>query len=203
MASALGPLAFWEGYERELLTLALYAVGIALYALLVGLFYQTLSKRNLVDPALKPKGPGATGFLFVFPLVSFGMFLVLSIGLFFLAKSIPSVPEPQRVRDILLLSMAVVAGVRVAAYISERAAEDLAKLVPLGLLGVLLVDPGYLSVSTPFERLALLPTLLGLILRYLLALVALELLLRLFWVLLGRPRRDRREAERVRAPAER
>jgi hypothetical protein len=206
----LGPVAFWEGYEAELQTLALYAVGVTLYALLVGLFYRTLSKRNLVKAVRRghggdeptKKGLGFLGFMFAFPLVSFGMFLVLSVGLFFLAKGQVGVPEAARVRDLLLLSMSLVAGVRVAAYISEPSAEDLAKLVPLGLLGVLLVDPGYFQVSTPFERLAMLPGLGHLMLRYFLALLVLEVVLRLGWTVSGRARKEREKEAKAMAAAQ-
>lgn len=182
----LGPLAFWEGFENELLTLAIYGVGIALYAVLVGLFYLTLSRRNLVDSEKVKRAPGFLGFIVVFPLVSFGLFLVLSMAMFFLAK------EGRQVRDIMLLAMAVVAGVRVTAYVSERAAEDLAKVLPLGLLGVLIIDPGFLKIEVSIERIGIMFSLLDTVLRYLLVLVVLEVALRGVWLASGGRARARR-----------
>lgn len=195
MASALGPLAFWEGYEAELVQLLLYAVGLAVYAVLVGAFYITLSQRDLRARAAFGKGPGWSGLFVVLPFVSFGLFLVLSIAFFFLAKSLDAVPEAQRVRDLMTISMALVLGVRVTSYISEHAAADLAKLVPLGLLGVLLLDPGYLTVDTPFVRMAMLPGALDIIGRYLIIIIVVELVLRAGWVLTGGRARERRAVE--------
>lgn len=195
--TALGPLAFWEGYEGELLTLAIYGVGIAAYAMLNGLFYITLSQRNLVSGATRGKGPGALGWILIFPLVTFGMFLVLSLALFVLAKEIPGTTPEQRVRDILLLSMALVAGVRVTAYVSEHAAVDLAKLVPLGLLGVLLIDPGFLTLETPLNRLAILTGLVDLVARYLITIIVMELALRALWLASGGRRRAREKADQA------
>lgn len=188
----LGPLAFWEGFENELLTLAIYGVGIALYAVLVGLFYLTLSRRNLVDSEKVKRAPGFLGFIVVFPLVGFGLFLVLSMALFFLAKAQQGLSEVQRVRDIMLLAMAVVAGVRVTAYVSERAAEDLAKVLPLGLLGVLIIDPGFLKIEVSIGRIGIMFSLLDTVLRYLLVLVVLEVALRGVWLASGGRARARR-----------
>ena len=81
-----------------------------------------------------------------------------------------------------------VAGVRVTAYVNRAAATELARLVPLGLLGVLIVEPGYLTASTAWANLQALPALGPAMLRYFLAFVGLELLLRL--VRLALPGRD-------------
>lgn len=200
MHTPLGPLAFWEGYEAVLFTLLTYAIGLALYAMLVGLFYITLSQRDLIASKGDGKRPGAFGFLLIFPLVSFGLFLVLSVALFFLAKQVQGVPEAQRVQDLLTLSMALVMGVRVTAYVSDQAAVDLAKLVPLGLLGVLLVDPGFLTIEAPLARLAMLPSLVDLIGRMLIVLILLEFGLRFLWVLSGGPSRARAKALSAASP---
>ncbi|HEV8361617.1 MAG TPA: hypothetical protein VGR28_14305 [Candidatus Thermoplasmatota archaeon] len=178
--TALGPLAFWEGYEDALLTLTFYAVGIALYALLVAGMYRTLSRRNLLAGTRAGlRARRSLRFVVLFPVISFSMFLVLAIALSFLAKS-------QTMQEILLLAMAVVASIRVAAYFSETAREDLAKLMPLGLLAVLSVDPGFLRLETPVDRLASLPGEAGFVARLLVVLVVLEVALRIVWLGIGR-----------------
>jgi hypothetical protein len=203
-ARLIQTLQFWRGYEKELVTLALYAVGIAVYALLVSLFYRSLSKRDLF-------GTGAgrsrkwwrvllrgVRYLTAFPLISFLFFVVLASALFFLSKS-------QTASQILLISMSVVASVRATAYLSETASEDLAKLVPLGLLGVFLVDPGYLDLHTTAARFREMYGLRHLLLRYLIALVLLEVTLKLVEVSVNaiRDRKSRRvPVQGKEAPAE-
>lgn len=166
-------LAVWRGYEQELQTLAIYGVGIALYTALVFTFYQNLSKRRPFHFALSDR-PGWTGRwsrfgerALVFPITSFLYFAFLALALFVLAKT-------QSTQGILLVAMAVVVGVRVTVYLSEMMSNDLAKLVPLSLMGVLLVDPGYLTLELAWSRLVEATQLWPLLGRYFLLFIALE-----------------------------
>lgn len=169
-------LAIWRGYENDLRTLLIYAVGIAVYTALVFAFYQNLSKRDAFT--LKHR-PGFWGRLLhaaetslLFPLMSFLYFGVLAVSLFVLAKS-------QTTNQILLLSMAVVVGVRVTSFVSEGAAVDLAKMLPLALLGVLIVDPSYASLQNTWAHFAAVPSLTPLLLRYFVLFIVLEGALRI------------------------
>lgn len=191
--------SFWADHGGELTTLAIYAAGIGAYAVIVFLFYRYMAQRDLrLDRERPPaRGFGARvlaglRFLFLFPLVSLGYAGILVASLFLLSKSMG-------VDQILLVSMSVVAGVRATSYVNENAAEELARLIPVGLLGVVLVDPGYLSLELTLERFGSIPGALGDITRYFLALVALELALRLVSLVLPRrggerPRRMTPEA---------
>lgn len=162
----LQKLALWRGYEAELQSLAIYAVGIALYTLLVfGFFCNNVSRRDAFR--LFKERTGWTGKILrfyesalLFPAMSFLFFGVLAASLFLLAK------PTQSTSLILILSMSVVVGVRVTAFVSENAALDLAKLLPLSLLGVLLVDPSYASLSNTWARFKDLPGLLPVLGRY-------------------------------------
>lgn len=167
-------LAVWRGYEQELQTLAIYGVGVAVYTALVFAFYQNISKRRPFHFRVSDKR-GWSGRLgrfaeraLVFPLVSFVYFAVLAAALFFLTK--PSVPTS----FVLLVAMAVVVGVRVTVYLSEAMSNDLAKLVPLSLLAVLLVDPGYLRLGDAWVRFADATRAWPLLARYFLLFIALE-----------------------------
>lgn len=195
-------LAVWQGYERELTTLAIYGVGVALYATLVYTFYNNIARRQPFHiPLSDRKGwvGGVSRFVekaFVFPVTSFLYFAFLALALFVLAKS-------QSTQGILLIAMAVIVGIRVSVYISQGIAGDLAKLVPLSLLGVLLVDPGYLTLGLAWTRLGEAFTLAPLLGRYFLLFMALEAALGMVrWSALkvaGRFRR-RRERKTARAP---
>jgi len=203
----LGPylekLAVWRGYEAELTSLTILTVGIAIYTLLVFTFYQNLSQRRAFHTTWGGDswwGRMISGFegTFVFPIMSFLYFAVLAGSLFFLAKS-------QSTYQIFLLSMAVVAGVRLTAFMSELASVDLAKLLPLSLLGVLVVDPSYSTWPAIWARYQEIPSLLPILGRFFLLFLVLETGLRLASLVLRRARQAwarRTPSPDIAAPAE-
>jgi len=173
MAPYLEKLALWRGYESELETLVIYAVGIALYTMLVFAFYQNVSRVEAFrSRGEKPRWRRALEDLLLFPVMSMLYFAVLAASLFLLAKA------QQGTYQILLLSMAVVLSVRVTAILSEEMSADLAKLLPLGLLGVLLVDPGALTLGAAWGRLLETPAQLPVLARFFLLFVFSEVALR-------------------------
>jgi small-conductance mechanosensitive channel len=140
----------WKGHGADLETLLIYAVGIALYTALVFAFCRSISRAEAFHARPRAGWAGRLARLgesaLVFPLMSMLYFALLGASLFLLAKS-------QTTYQILLLAMAVVLSVRVTSFLSEEMSADLAKLLPLGLLGVLLVDPGVLTLGAAWTRL--------------------------------------------------
>lgn len=170
-------LAVWRGYEADLTSLTILTIGIAVYTLLVFAFYQNLSVRRPFHSGWGGetwwgRTISALEGIFVFPVMSFLYFAVLAGSLFFLAKS-------QSTYQIFLLSMAVVAGVRLTAFLSELASVDLAKLLPLSLLGVLVVDPNYATWAAVWARYQEIPSLVPVLGRFFLLFLVLETGLRM------------------------
>jgi hypothetical protein len=167
----LAPLAIWRGYEGPLQTLLIYGAGIALYTMIVFTFYQNVSKRDPFTIQRKKGFAGAVAHFFktgfVFPLLSFLYFCVLASVLFVLAKS-------QDALQVMLLAMAVVVGVRVTTYVNEAAGNDLSKILPLGLLGVLLVDPSYASLEATWQRVTQVPAHFPVLWRFFALFIVLE-----------------------------
>lgn len=187
--------AVWRGYEAEITSLTILTVGIALYTLLVFTFYRNLSKRAAFHSDVGKgtwwgKVVHALESTFVFPVMSFLYFSVLAASLFFLAKS-------QSTYQILLLAMAVVAGVRLTAFVTESAAGDLARLLPLSLLGVMIVDPTYSTWGAIWARYKEVVTLLPLLGRFFLLFLVFETALRVWSAVLKevRARTARRSDE--------
>jgi len=172
---ALAALLF-NGYEQQLFNLAIYTASIVVFAMIVWNLYKFVSKENIFifDGTEKDSVPTYVSvmmYLVVFPVLSFMAFLVFALMLIFLAKG-------QTLQQILLISITLISAIRIASYYHEEIAGDIAKLVPLTLLGVFLVDPTYYSTAVVVERLYALPLQLNLIMRYLLFTVLLEWTLR-------------------------
>lgn len=156
--------AVWKGFHPDLQTLLIYGIGITVYTALVFAFYVNISRRDPLHGKTlegwwgKAKHAGET--ILTFPVLAFGYFTLLSLALFLMAK-------PERATgDILLLSMACVMGVRFCAHLAQSMAVDLAKLLPLSLLAVVIVDPGYLSITGVFTRLGQGAELLPVLVQY-------------------------------------
>lgn len=174
------------------LQLFLFTFGLSLYAIFVWHFYKTLSKRDVfkIDlekynlPQIKHKTLGKIGSViayifkygFVFPFYIFIWFLILSLFLLVLT-------EEALVNQILLVSIVVVSATRVISYYKEDLSSDIAKLIPLALLAVSLIDPNFFSVETMISRLAEIPTLGLQILQFLIFSIVLEWILRILYLI--------------------
>jgi hypothetical protein len=177
---------FLENISSNLLNLLIYSAAMVVYAIILWKFYQNLAKKNLFGGELKDikhkhillnKLWQFIRFLFrysiMFPLISFIWFLILSAFLLFLSKS-------QDVGQILLMSMTIIAASRITAYYNEDLSRDVAKLIPLSLMGVFIVDPSYFSIEATIQKFLSVPSFLGAILQYWVFIVALELMMHLF-----------------------
>ncbi len=114
--------------------------------------------------------------LFIFPLVGFLFFILLSANLVFIGSQRPPL-------EIFSLSMAILLAVRIAAYISEPTAHDLAKMLPLALLGFYLINRTFAGIAEGNEALLEFINQWPLILRFLLLLTAVELVLRIIFLI--------------------
>jgi hypothetical protein len=185
MITQLLTLVF-AGYTEQMISLALYTLGIVIYGIVVWNYYRHLAKRDIFKIDLSKYRPDEKfvwlkkivdvffyliRYMIIFPLFTFLWFGILSFFLFFLAKS-------QTPQGILLSAITIVSAVRFTAYYSEDLSKDLAKMIPFALLGIFIVDPSFLSLTLVMERFQLIPTFLDLILRYLLFVVLLEFGLR-------------------------
>lgn len=168
---------FFTGYEEQFLSIVLYTVAIMFYAIIIWNLYRFMAKQDifLFKGMEKAKIPTWISFLLyfiVFPVVAFVGFLFFALLLIFMAKA-------QSLEQILIISVTLIAAIRITAYYEEDLSKDLAKMIPLALLGVFLVDPSYYSLSVVVDKLVALPTMVDVIIRYLIFVVLLEWILRI------------------------
>ncbi len=163
-------------------SLLIYTIIIFIYAVFVWSFYKTVSKRDLFKLEIKDhrniwqkRVLYIVKYLVFFPIFTFLWFAVMSAILFFLSKSYTT-------QNILVIAMAMVAAARITSYYKRELAEDIAKILPLGVLAIFIVDPSYFSLSLTISRFLELETLIPLFVNYLVFVIALEFVLRVILV---------------------
>lgn len=122
-------------------------------------------------------------YVILFPLYSFAGFLIFSLALFILVK-----PEELAIQqNLFFISIALLSTIRVGAYVSESLAEDLAKLVPLSMLGLLITSQSAMSslgidTASIKEFFLLIPG----VAKYLVFIVLLEVVMRMVNAFVGK-----------------
>ena len=159
------------------------------------IYYKQLARRDLFEiPKLNLKTKFANAldriiyflkYLFIFPIYSFIWFLVFSFLLFVLSKS-------RSIGDVLFLGIIVVTATRMGAYVSEKLAEDMAKLLPLTLIAIFLMDPKVITLETIASSFPILLQQIPKVAKYLLFIVIIEWLLRIgLWIIISiKPKRQ-------------
>lgn len=171
-------------------SLIFITASIFIYAFLIDKFYHFVAKRDVFGIAKDEKLFKGQTFLTwvwqtiqtiihyggIFPFFVFIWFAGFSVILSVMAKSMA--PE-----QLLLLAVTFVAAIRISAYYSEDLAKDLAKLIPLALLALLLVEPSFFSTNLLEERVKAIGTLIPQSLSFLAFIMILEWCLRLLlWI---------------------
>lgn len=166
--------------------LIFFIIGVVIYSIFIFKFYKFIAKRDIFELNLNQYNTATLGWLkkfvslifyfieyiLIFPLLTFFWFLVLTVLLSFLAKE-------QTLQGIVLISVSLVAAVRITAYYNEDLSHDLAKMLPFALLGIYLVDASYFIFSQSLDAIKQLPSLGNLLVYYLVFAIALEFTLRI------------------------
>lgn len=186
--------------------LAVYAVIITLYSLFVWKFHKFLANRDVVEFNLwryiKTEENIIRKFIasifytveyiIIMPFLVFFWFAILALFILVLAKE-------QTLANILLISMAIVASVRITSYFNEDLSRDIAKVFPFTLLVVFLVTPNFFSVESMIDRIKDIPGFLTQMAYYIIFVVLLEVVMRLITVLkqfLSPPEKDDEDLEK-------
>ena len=139
---------------------AIFALGVAIYAILVFNLYRFMSRRDIFHldlskfeesrfPVLRKTLHLVSyilKYLLIFPLFAFFWFGVLVVMVAFLSKT-------KEVEDLLLIAMAVLISVRVTSYYTEDLSRDIAKMLPFALLGIFLINMRYFDFTVSTELL--------------------------------------------------
>jgi len=170
------------------INLIIFAVIIAIVSIFIWKFYRSLSQRNLIPLNLRKYSrsahPEASKFLaavlylleniIIMPVLIFLWFAALSIVVLVIA------PE-REVSQILLLTGAMVAAIRMLAYYNQEIARDLAKLFPFITLSLFILTPGAFDVGGILNQLNALPSLFRSIFSFLIVIFIVEITLRILY----------------------
>ena len=61
------------------------------------------------------------------------------------------ISEVLTIGNVFLISMSILATIRITAYYDENLSSDVAKLLPFALLAIFLLDISTISINTPLE----------------------------------------------------
>jgi len=165
--------------------LTFFTAVIVLYSVFVFYFYRFLAKQNIIELNLNQYNQYENRsvvkffavifylieYVIILPILTFFWFAVLSILILLLSKGLS-------ISTILLISAALVAAVRITAYVSEDLSKDLAKMLPFTLMAIAITTAGFFDINALFSRITEIPALFSNILYYLSFIVAVELIMR-------------------------
>ena len=165
---------------------AVYILGMAVYAVFVFKYYRFVASRDMFAVDLSKYAASrfrwlrtflhivmyVAKYLILFPFFAFFWFAILTLILTFLSKD-RSFP------DVLLLALITISSIRVTAYYNEDLSRDLAKILPFAVLAIFLIDTSFFAISESLDLLKETPDHTENILYYLLFLIAMEFVLRL------------------------
>jgi hypothetical protein len=187
-------LEFPEPFQK-IIMLLIFSLIIVAYSLFVWKTYRLISKKNILALNLKKYNNLQNASihkilasiiyflenLFISPLVIIFGFVAFSLFILFLTEGLP-------LETILIISSVIIASVRMISYIpvyGEKAAQEVAKLLPYTLLGVAIVRGGFLNFQQLLDSLGRIYLMFGDILIYLSFLIILESILRFFDLILA------------------
>jgi hypothetical protein len=172
---------------RRVVSVGIYILVISLYSLFVWKVYRLISKKDIIALNLRQynslEHPTIeklwAGFLYFFEYIIILPFLILFWYIFFSITMI-LFSDGLSTEKILLLSAGVVGSIRVLAYCNHDIAAEVAKLIPMTILGLMLLSPGFFDISRITQAWNQISQLLLSVGYALIFVASLELILRFF-----------------------
>ncbi len=153
------------------------AIGMALLATLLWMAYKTLQHPRLPvnRPASSPPSvtwSGVLRYLLTTPLmVAFWMFVLLAL--------LTAAARDRSGEQIVVATSAVIGGARLLAHIHEEIAHELAKAVPIAILGFILIGGGFTGIDAATRTVEQIPV--ALVDTYWLGLVMFDVIITALW----------------------
>lgn len=174
-------------WAQHFISFFLLALLILIYAVFIWKFHRWIATKNLLElnlnkynksqhPAMAKMFAGAfylLEYIIILPFLIFFWFLIFTVFLLVLTENLP-------VGQLLIISATIIAAIRMTAYYNENLSKDLAKLIPFTLLGVSIINPNFFNVGRIISQIGEIPQFATHIVFYLIFIIALEIILRIF-----------------------
>lgn len=175
------------GWAERFISLFILILVIFVYALIVWAGYRFLSKKDPLglDLSRYNRSNHPVAMKLIAGLIYFLEYIVIAPIMIFVSFSIFTIlvtflTQTLSIEGILLVSAGIIGAIRMAAYYSEDLSREIAKFLPLTLLGIAVLNPGFFDVTRVLGEFARLPELFGDIGIYLVFILLLEFIMRLF-----------------------
>lgn len=178
--------------SNALQPLIVFVIAMAVYSIFVFKFYKFISQKDIFrlskggDHTTLKKIAYTLEYIFLFPIIAFFWFLVISIILTMISEVIA-------LDNIFMLSMATLATIRITAYFSEELSRDIAKLIPFALLVIAMIDTAYISPHALNKVINQIPAVVDILIYYFIFILILESVLKLIFH--GKPKISPRKAD--------
>ena len=172
--------------------LALVIVSIAVYGIFVFHFYRFVARKDMFSLNLQKHNQAKRPFLrktisvvfytfkflLLYPIFVFIWFAVIAGLLYLMSRN-------QSIDNVMLAAMGVVGAIRVCSYYNGALSTDISKILPFALLGIMLIDNSIIQIPNSTEGVREAALRLDTVIYYLVAVVALELVLRILSGIVG------------------
>ena len=176
-------------WMQSFLILFSWSMLVVIYAVFIWKFYRWIAKKDILelnrakfnryeDSVLSKLVGGALYFveyIVILPFVVFLWFGVFTIFLILLTNNLG-------LETILIISVTIVAAIRMTAYYKQDLARDLAKLIPLTLMTVAIVQ-GIFDTQKILGQISMISNMVSEIWIYILFIIIIEFLLRVLDVI--------------------
>lgn len=158
--------------------LVVFVAGMVIYSIFVFRFYRFMARKDIFrlsrggETSIHIRIAYAIEYLFLFPFLAFFWFFIIATLLAMFSEVIT-------IANIFMVSMATMATIRLTAYYSEELSTEIAKLLPLALLAIFLLDISNLSVDAPLRVMQEIPAVADTLVYYFSFIVVMEFALKL------------------------
>lgn len=176
--------------QKIIFNIAVYTLLILIYCIIVWKFYGFLASRDIMQlnlnqynysehPALEKAAAVILYIIEYFVILPFLIvfwFSIFSILLLVLSKS-------QNTLQILLISAAIIASIRITSYINEDLSKDIAKILPFTVLAQLILIYDLIDFNTILSKIIEIPNLFSNIIIFIIFIFVVEFIFRISYLI--------------------
>ena len=181
-----GMIDFVPAEYQILFSLLIYTSFIVVYSVFIWKFYKFLASREIIHLNLKQYNHSSNPFLeklFAVALYTIEYLIILPFLVFFwfavFSSFLMVLSQSENTFQILLISASIIASTRITAYISEELSGEVAKVFPLTILAMFIVDPNLLNAESLLNKITQIPSMFNNVLIFIVFIFIIEFALRL------------------------